>query len=253
LWTENYFKRLNALSKAGRLLAQLLRKASGFKPPSRFFNSPPASESVFTVLAACVMLPTLNPCLNIEGLIKLVNEDTLFAILMASETLPAALNQLVLPPLAQLLKKEVGFNAPANCVNRLLGLAEEPPALERTSFNCACEGMAARLITNSNRKDLFGRMARIVMVFFLNITPFSHVKSGRRHEYKAHPTSSIPRFTGPRPTPAMGYLSRPWFARPRPALIRPPPRLPKSGFFQIQFELLAPQQVLGIHFIMTHF
>jgi len=162
------------------LLAQLLRKASGFSPPSRFFNIPPASESVFTVPAACVMLPTLKPCLNIEGLIKLVNEDTLFAMLMASETLPAALSQLVLPPLAQLLKREVGFSAPANCVNRLPGLGDEPPALERTSFNCACDVVAVRPITNNSRRNLFGRKVMLVMAFFLNIRPFPHIKSAMR-------------------------------------------------------------------------
>lgn len=226
------------MSKAGRLLAQLLRNASGFNPPSRLFNSPPASESVFTVPAACVMLPALKPCLNIEGLMKLVNEDTLFAMLMASETLPAALSQFVLPPPAQLLKKEVGFSAPANCVNRLLGL-DDPPALERTSFNCARDVVAVRPITNNSSRSFFGRKVMLVMVFFLNITPFLHIKSGRRRQDLVNsPGKCFPASSGsPGPGP----------------LIRPHSRPPETGLLQIQLEFLASQQLFRIHFIMTHF
>lgn len=41
----DYFNMFNVFIKVGRLLVQLLKKASGFKPPSRFFNSPPASPA----------------------------------------------------------------------------------------------------------------------------------------------------------------------------------------------------------------
>jgi len=108
--------------KPGRFVAQLLRKAVGFNPPSRLFSRPLASEYVFTAVAACVIVLTLKPCLNMSGLIKPVREEMLLAMPTASDTLPAALSQLVLPPLAQLVKKEAGFNAPANCFSKLPGL-----------------------------------------------------------------------------------------------------------------------------------
>src|SRR5262245_42047690 len=100
------------------------------------------------------MLFKLNPCLNMSGLIKLLSEEMLLAIPTASVTLPAAPSQLVFPPPAQLLKKEVGFNAPANWVSRLPGFGL-PLALDRASFNCACEVVAARPRINNKRRDFF--------------------------------------------------------------------------------------------------
>src|SRR5882757_1981414 len=69
------------------------------------------------------------------GLIKPAREETLLAMPTASETLPAALSQLVLPPAAQLERKEVGLMAPANWFSKLLALGA--PALESASFNWA--------------------------------------------------------------------------------------------------------------------
>lgn len=69
-----------------------------------------------------------------SGLIKLVSEEMLLAMPTASVTLPAELSQSVFPPLAQPLKKEVGFSAPANWVSKLAGL-DLPLVLERTSFS----------------------------------------------------------------------------------------------------------------------
>ena len=154
-----YFKRLKAVSQPGFCEAQLDESASGFKPPDKFFNRPPAPANVVTVLALEIRLLTLKPLLNMEGLMPPASEATLCAMPIASVTLLAFASQPDFCP-ANELNNEVALIALPNCVNNFPGPAAAVAlvaALLTTSGICACMAI--------NRKDSRDKQ----MIFFMLI------------------------------------------------------------------------------------